>query len=81
MTAKVQFLSFTNVSAGSLVYTPKVEAEWLTVEEAAEILRVGRYVAYKAAESGELPGVIRVGRFYRVRRSVLLGTAPGIMPD
>lgn len=57
------------------------DEEWLTVEEAAVILRVGRYVAYQAAERGELPGVVRVGRFYRVRKAALLGTAPGVMPE
>lgn len=57
------------------------DVEYLTVDEAAAVLRIGRHAAYKAAERGELPGVIRVGRFYRVRRAALLGAAPGVMPD
>jgi excisionase family DNA binding protein len=39
----------------------------LTIEEAAEILRIGRSAAYAAAKSGDLP-TIRVGRLLRVPR-------------
>ena len=57
----------------SEVTVPEGEA-WLTVDEAAVILRIGRNVAYAAARAGELPGVMRIGRQFRVRRSALLGS-------
>jgi excisionase family DNA binding protein len=44
------------------------EHEILTIEEAARILRVGRSRAYEMAASGEMPGVIRIGRSLRVSR-------------
>lgn len=37
----------------------------LTVEEAAQMLRIGRTAAYAAAKAGELP-VIKLGRSLRV---------------
>jgi excisionase family DNA binding protein len=42
----------------------------LTVEEAAEVLRIGRTAAYEAARRGELPAV-RIGRSLRVPRHAL----------
>lgn len=45
----------------ALVDTPAV----LTVEEAAELLRVGRSAAYAAVKSGDIPS-IKVGRSIRV---------------
>lgn len=54
---------------------------FLTVEEAAVLLRIGRHAAYQAAERDEIPGIVRLGRLIRVRKSVLLGTAPGVMPE
>jgi excisionase family DNA binding protein len=39
----------------------------LTIEEAAEVLRIGRSAAYEAARRGQLP-VIRIGRSLRVPR-------------
>lgn len=38
----------------------------LTVEEAAQRLGIGRTLAYELARWGELPGVLRLGRVYRV---------------
>jgi excisionase family DNA binding protein len=43
----------------------------LTVEEAADVLRISRGAAYEAARRGELPSV-RLGRSLRVPRSRLL---------
>ncbi len=37
-----------------------------TVEDAAELLRIGRTLAYELAKRGELPGLVKVGRLYRV---------------
>lgn len=39
----------------------------LTVEEAAELLRIGRSAAYAAVKAGEIPS-IKVGRSLRVPR-------------
>ena len=44
--------------------------ETLTVEEAAEVLGIGRLLAYEAARRGELP-TIRVGRRLLVPRRAL----------
>jgi excisionase family DNA binding protein len=38
----------------------------ISVERAAEYLSLGRSLAYRLAKSGELPGVRRFGRLYRV---------------
>ena len=37
-----------------------------SVEEAAEVLGVGRTLAYEMARRAELPGLLRLGRLYRV---------------
>ena len=43
----------------------------LTVEEAGQILRVGRNTAYELARCGKLPSV-RVGKQIRIPRQALL---------
>lgn len=43
----------------------------LTVPEAGELLGIGRYAAYAAVRSGELP-VIRIGRKLLIPRARLL---------
>ena len=45
---------------------------YLTVDEAAVLLRVNRNSLYQAIERGEVAGVKRVGRIIRIRRSALL---------
>ena len=42
----------------------------LTVEEAAELLRIGRSSAYEAARTGQLP-TVRIGRILRVPRPAI----------
>lgn len=42
------------------------DAEFLTVEEVAALLRVPRATIYKLARCGELPG-LRVGKHWRFR--------------
>lgn len=42
----------------------------LTVDEAAEILRIGRSAAYAAVRAGDIPS-IRIGRSIRVPRHTL----------
>jgi excisionase family DNA binding protein len=47
---------------------------FLTVDEAAAVLRLGRTAAYEAAARGELP-TVRFGRRLRVPRGALLELA------
>jgi excisionase family DNA binding protein len=44
----------------------------LTVDEAAQLLRVNRKTLYDAVRAGEVPGVVRVGRSIRIGRDALL---------
>lgn len=46
--------------------------QFLSIDEAAALLRVNRNTLYEAAKRGELPGVVKIGRILRVRRSALL---------
>jgi excisionase family DNA binding protein len=45
--------------------------EFLTVEEAAVVLGVGRTLAYEAVRRGEIPSA-RIGRIIRVPKAALL---------
>lgn len=47
------------------------DAHVLTVEEAAELLRIGRAAAYQGVSEGTIPS-IRLGRTIRVPRARLL---------
>ncbi len=47
-----------------------MERETLTVEEAAQVLGIGRSCAYEAARQGQIP-VVRVGRRFVVPRAAL----------
>lgn len=54
------------------------EPRFLTVPEAARLLRINRGRAYEMANDGTLPGVIRLGRTIRVDRERLIaGLADG----
>ena len=44
----------------------------LNAEEVAQLLLVSKKAVYAMAERGQLPGVVRIGRRIRVRRTVLL---------
>ncbi len=46
------------------------EPEYLTVKEAAELLRVSTATVFRKLRSGELPAT-KFGRSWRIRRSVL----------
>ncbi len=48
------------------------QPRFLTVPEAARLLRINRGKAYEMAASGTLPGVIRLGRTIRVDRDRLI---------
>lgn len=43
----------------------------LTVDEAAEYLRVNRKTLYAAINDNKIPGVVRLGRVVRVSRAAL----------
>lgn len=49
-----------------------IEPELLTIEESAQILRIGRSRAYEMAEAGHMPGLIHMGRSLRVSKRRLL---------
>jgi excisionase family DNA binding protein len=51
--------------------------EFLTVEEAAALLRVNRKTLYESVKRGTVLGVVHLGRTIRIRRSVLLNWMPG----
>lgn len=53
------------------------ERPTLSVEDAAKALGIGRNLAYALARKGELPGVLRLGARYVVRRAVLEGVLRG----
>lgn len=50
----------------------EAEHRYLTVPEAAKMLRINRGRAYAMANDGTLPGVIRIGRSIRVDREKLI---------
>ena len=49
--------------------------DFLSIDEAAALLRVNRNTLYQAAQRGELPGVVKIGRILRVRKSALMERA------
>ena len=51
--------------------------EFLTVDEAAALLRVNRKTLYESIRLGQVPGVLRVGKALRIRRAALLESSPG----
>ena len=48
------------------------EPEWLTLQEAADLLGIHYQTLWRAASSGNLSGATKVGGSYRVSRSALL---------
>jgi excisionase family DNA binding protein len=56
---------------------PSSAPAFLTVEEAAELLRVNRKTLYEAIRLGQVPGVARLGRILRIHRDTLLTWSPG----
>ena len=49
----------------------RVEAATVSVGQAAELLGIGRNLAYELARRGELPGALRLGRRIVVSRKAL----------
>ncbi|RKG79235.1 DNA-binding protein [Corallococcus sp. CA049B] len=56
---------------------PVSPPEFLTVDEAADLLRVNRKTLYESIRLGQLPGVVRVGKSLRIRRASLVDSPPG----
>ena len=54
-----------------------VAPEFLTVEEAAALLRVNRKTLYESIRLGQVPGVVRIGKALRIRRAALVESRPG----
>ncbi|MCY1043861.1 helix-turn-helix domain-containing protein [Corallococcus sp. bb12-1] len=53
------------------------EPGFLTVEEAAALLRVNRKTLYESIRLAQVPGVIHIGRSIRIRSDALLAWRPG----
>ncbi|NMO13906.1 helix-turn-helix domain-containing protein [Pyxidicoccus fallax] len=51
--------------------------EFLTVDEAAGLLRVNRKTLCESIRLGQIPGVVRVGKALRIRRAALVESSPG----
>ncbi|WP_140874501.1 helix-turn-helix domain-containing protein [Myxococcus xanthus] len=51
--------------------------DFLTVEEAAALLRVNRKTLYASIRLGQMPGVVRIGKSLRVHRDALIGSPLG----
>ncbi|RKH00221.1 helix-turn-helix domain-containing protein [Corallococcus carmarthensis] len=51
--------------------------EFLTVEEAAALLRVNRKTLYESIRLGQVPGVFHLRRSIRIHRDALLAWRPG----
>ena len=51
--------------------TMRVETATVSVSHAAELLGIGRNLAYELARRGELPGALRLGRRIVVSRKAL----------
>lgn len=51
--------------------------EFLTVDEAAALLRVNRKTLYESIRLGQLPGVVRIGKALRIRRETIVTSPSG----
>ncbi len=56
---------------------PQLSGEFLTVSEAARLLRASPKAIYSLVERGRLPGVLRCGRRILLRRSELIESLSG----
>ncbi|MBZ4408643.1 helix-turn-helix domain-containing protein [Myxococcus sp. XM-1-1-1] len=57
--------------------SPPALPDFLTVDEAANLLRVNRKTLYEAIRLGSVPGVVRIGKALRVQRDALLAWSSG----
>ncbi len=54
-------------------HTVKEVPEWLSIQDLQGLLHIGHTKAYSIVASGEIPGVIRIGRIIRINRQKLEG--------
>lgn len=52
------------------------QAELLTVEQVALLWQIDPQTVYRKAKRGEMPGVVRLGRVIRFKRSELFASTP-----
>ena len=45
---------------------------FMTIEEVAELLRISSRSVYNMAQTGELPGAIKIGNQWRINRELLM---------
>jgi excisionase family DNA binding protein len=57
--------------AATKTLEPQFDRKTYTIQEAADLLGIGRSLAYELAQEGILPGVKRLGRRYLVSRAAL----------
>ena len=70
MTGRTTASKFTTEKDVNYVTEPEMDAITLTVEEAAQVLGIGRNSAYEGIRAGEIPSV-RIGRRILVPRCAL----------
>ncbi|WAM23936.1 helix-turn-helix domain-containing protein [Myxococcus sp. NMCA1] len=51
--------------------------EFLTVDEAAALLRVNRKTLYESIRLGQVPGVVRIGKALRIHHAALVESPAG----
>ena len=68
-------------TANATATKPDDGSEFLTIDEAAVLLRLNRNTLYEAIRLGQVPGVLRVGRLLRLRREDLTGRALTLRPS
>lgn len=51
--------------------------EFLTVDEAAALLRVNRKTLYESIRLGQVAGVVRIGKALRIRHAALVESPSG----
>jgi excisionase family DNA binding protein len=61
----------TKGQADTVQERPALDRKTYTVEEAADLLGIGRSLAYELAQEGTLPGVRKLGHRYVVSKAAL----------
>ena len=57
--------------AATKTLEPQLDRKTYTIQEAADLLGIGRTLCYELAQEGTLPGVHRLGRRYVVSKAAL----------
>ena len=48
--------------------TPADENIYMTIPEVAQILKLSRYALYRMLPKGQIPGAVKIGGSWRIRR-------------